>query len=170
MKTAFDPAFAAMALSPEHHLRVIAVAPTQTAARRLLALEGPAQLRHIWVRPLRMRPDVPALLDRLLAERGAAFRIADLTPPNREALGGHAWRDNFVGLRLAADRLTVIGRVPGWEAMSWQERSAAVGMPKTTLFEWFTGLGLTSPLRGERGEREERGERGKHAQDAEPPT
>lgn len=146
MKAPLDATFASMALSPEHHLRVIAVAPTQSAARRQLSREGTARLRHIWIRPLRMRADVPALLDRLLVERGATFRLADLTPQNRDALGGYDWRDNFLGLRLAADRLTAIGRVSGWQAMSWQERSAAVGMPKTTLFEWFTGLGLTSPL------------------------
>ena len=39
-----------------------------------------------------------------------------------------------------------MSRVSGWEAMNWQERSAALGAPKTTLFEWFSALGLTSPL------------------------
>jgi len=30
--------------------------------------------------------------------------------------------------------------------MSWQERSATLGIPKSTIFEWFNGLGLSSPL------------------------
>ncbi len=146
-RTPLDPTFCSMAFSPDHHIRVIAIAPTTAAARRLLALEELEHLQHVWIRPLGMRRgDVPELLDRLLAERHVAFRLADLTPQNCEALCSHDWRDNFIGLRLAADRLAAIGRVPGWEAMSWPERSAALGIPKTTIFEWFNRLGLTSPL------------------------
>ncbi len=150
IKAPLDPAFCATAFSREHHIRVIVIAPTAAAARRLLAvdqLEQLGPLHHVWIRPLgKRRGDVPGLLDRLLAERRAAFRLADLSPKNRQALCNHDWRDNFIGLRLAADRLAAISHVLGWEAMSWQERSAAIGVPKSTLFEWFSGLGLTSPL------------------------
>ncbi|HWO17595.1 MAG TPA: FHA domain-containing protein [Kofleriaceae bacterium] len=153
IKAPLDPAFCGAAFSRDHHIRVIVVAPTAAVARRLLALDALKQavqleqLQHIWIRPLGMRPgDVPGLLDRLLAERRAAFRLADLTPKNRQVLCNHDWRDNFIGLRLVADRLAAIGRVRGWETMSWHERSAAVGIPKATLFEWFRGFGLTSPL------------------------
>jgi len=94
-----------------------------------------------------MRPgDVPELLDHLLAERQAGIRLADLSPRNRGVLCSHDWRDNFIGLRLAADRLAAIARVQGWEAMNWKERSCALGMAKTTIYDWFSGLGLTSPL------------------------
>lgn len=147
MKAPLDPTFCSMAFSRDHHIRVIATAPTTAAARRLLALEETTHLQHTWIRPLRMRSDeLPELLDRLLAERNAPSLIADLATPNREALWSHEWRDNFIGLRLAADRLAAIARVPGWEAMSWHERSSALGIPKTTIFEWFNGLGLASPL------------------------
>lgn len=147
-----DPTFGSMALSRDYHIRVIVLAATSTVARKLLALEEMEQLHHIWIRPLAMRPgDVPDLLDRMLVERQAPVRLDDLAPANRDALCGHDWRDNFIGLRLAADRLTAISRVSGWEAMSWQERGAALGAPKTTLFEWFSGLGLTSPLFAQRG-------------------
>jgi hypothetical protein len=147
IKAALDPAFCSMAFSPDYHIRVIAIAPAAATARRLLPIEDARHLPHLGIRPLRMRPDdVPGLLDRLLAGRGVALRLAHLAPQNREALSRHEWRDNFVGLRLAADRLAAIARVPGWEAMSWHERSAALGMPKTTIFEWWSGLGLTSPL------------------------
>jgi hypothetical protein len=155
IKAPLDPAFCATAFSREHHIRVIVIAKAAAAARRLLVadqleqLEQRGQLQHVWIRPLGLRPgDVPGLLDGLLAERGAAFRLADLSPKNRHVLRHHEWRDNFIGLRLAADRLVAISHVLGWETMSWQERSAALGMPKSTLFEWFSGLGLTSPLRG----------------------
>jgi DNA-binding NtrC family response regulator len=104
-------------------------------------------LQEIGLRPLELRSgELPGLLDHLLAERLAGCRFADLAPANRDALCSHGWRGNFIALRLAADRLAAIARVPGWEAMSWPERSAAVGISKTTIFEWFKGLGLTSPL------------------------
>lgn len=142
-----DPTFSSMAFSPDFHIRVIVLATTSTVARKLLPSEEAERLHPIWIRPLAMRPgEVPDLLDRMLVERQAQFRLDDLTPASRDALCGHDWRDNFIGLRLAADRLTAISRVSGWEAMSWQERSSALGAPKTTLFEWFSALGLTSPL------------------------
>jgi hypothetical protein len=136
-----------MAFSPDRHVRVIATAATAAAARRALAGAAPPGLPQLALRPLAQRPDdVPGLLDRLLAERRAGFGIADLAPWNREALCRHTWRDNFDGLRVAADRLAAIARVRGWEVMTWHERSAALGMPKTTIFEWYTALELTAPL------------------------
>jgi len=147
IKTPLDPTFSSMAFSPDDHIRVIVTATTTTVARKLLAIDEMEQLQHIWIRPLAMRPgDVPELLDHLLAERQAGLRLADLSPRNREVLCSHDWRDNFIGLRLAADRLAAIARVQGWEAMNWQERSCALGMAKTTIYDWFGGLGLTSPL------------------------
>lgn len=151
-RTPLDPTFCAMAFSPDYHIRVIVLAATQSIARRLLSIEELERLHHIWIRPIAMRPgDVPELLDRLLAERQATFRLTDLTSRNRDALCSHDWRDNFNGLRLAADRLTAISRVEGWEDMNWQERSVALATPKTTIYEWFNGLGLTSPLFAPRG-------------------
>lgn len=142
-----DQTFCTMVFAPEHHVRVIVLAPTTTTARKLLAIDAMERLQHIWVRPLGMRPgDIPYLLDQVLAERKATFRLADLTPQNHQAMCQYEWRENFNGLRFVADRLVVISGVPGWEAMNWQERSAALGVPKTTLFQWFSSLGLTSPL------------------------
>lgn len=145
-----DPAFCAKAFSLDYHIRVIVVAASPAVSRRLLAIDEAPQLQHIWIRPLAMRPgDILQLLDHLLADRQAGFRVADLSPRNREMLCRHEWRDNFIGLRLAADRLSAISRVRAWEAMSWQARSEAVGVAKTTLYDWFSGLGLTAPLLGE---------------------
>jgi hypothetical protein len=147
IKTPLDPTFSAMALSSDFHIRVFVIAPTTAIARKLLAMDEMEQLQHIWIRPLAMRPgDVPELIEHLLAERQACFRLADLSPSNREVLCNHEWRDNFIGLRLAADRLAAISRLPAWEAMNWQERSNALGIAKTTIYNWFSGLGLTSPL------------------------
>ena len=147
IETPLDQTFCTMAFAPEHHIRVIVLSPTATAARRLIAIDAMERLQHIWVRPLGMRPgDLPYLLDQVLTERGATFRLCDLTPQNHDALCHHEWRENFDGLRFVSDRLIVISEVNGWEAMNWQERSAALGVPKTTLFQWFSALGLTSPL------------------------
>lgn len=149
MKAPLDPTFCAMAFSPDRHVRVIATAPSAAAARRALGGATPPHLEQLGLRPLALRTgELPALLDHLLAERGAGFGFAELAAPNREALRRHGWRDNFAGLRLAADRLVAIGRVRDWEAMTWHERSAALGVPKTTLFDWFTSLGLAVPLLG----------------------
>ncbi len=142
-----DPTFCSMMLAPEYNIRAIMLAPAPAAARKLLASDDMERLQHVWIRPLRMRPgDVPHLLTNILIEREATFRLVDLTQPNQDALCSHDWRDNFIGLRSVVDRLIGISRVDGWERMSWLERSAALGIPKTTLYEWFSGLGLTSPL------------------------
>jgi hypothetical protein len=145
--TPLDPTFCSMVFAPEYNIRAIVLAPTPSAARKSLAIDDMERLQHIWVRPLRMRPgDVPHLLANILAEREATFRLVDLTQPNHDALCSNGWRDNFAGLRSVVDRLIEISRVDGWEKLNWLERSAALGIPKTTLYEWFSGLGLTSPL------------------------
>jgi hypothetical protein len=146
-KAPLDPTFCSMVFSPDYHVRVIVLAAATSAARKLLPVESVEQMQHIWIRPLAMRPgDVPDLLDRMLAERLASLRLADLTPSNRAALCASEWRDNFVGLRVAADRLVAIARTTTWESMDWRDRSAAVGVPKSTLYDWFIGLGLTLPV------------------------
>jgi hypothetical protein len=142
-----DPTFCSMVFSTDHHVRVIALAPTMKLARRLLSAEHVERMYPIWIRPLSARAgDIPGLLDQLLEERGAPLRIADLTVRNRDALAACEWRDNFVGLRAAADRLAAIAQVRGWEAMDWRERSASTSIPRSTLHDWFTALGLTLPL------------------------
>jgi hypothetical protein len=142
-----DPAFCAMVLSADHHVRVIVLASSARLARRLLPAEHVDRMQQICIRPLSARPGaIPALLDRVLAERGSSLRVADLTPHNRAALSAWEWRDNFIGLRTAAERLAAIARVPDWEAMDWRERAAATSIPRSTLHDWFTALGLALPL------------------------
>lgn len=142
-----DPTFCSLVFSPSFHIRVIAIAASTSVARRALPHELVEQMQHVWVRPLALRVgEIPALLDRLLVERGASFRLADLRDANRDALCRLDWRDNLVGLRLAADRLTAISRVARWEQLDWRERAAAVGMAKSTLYDWFVTCGLSFPL------------------------
>lgn len=144
-----DVAFCSMLFSRDHHIRVIVLAPAASVARRLLPSRYLEHLHHLWVRPLAIRrAEVPGLLDRMLVERSSLRRLADLTPRNRAALLASEWRDNFVGLRVAADRLAMIARVPDWDSLDWRERAAATAVPKSTLHDWFTTLGLTSPLCG----------------------
>lgn len=147
IEAALDSTFCSMVFSAEYHIRIIVLAPATSTARKLLPVENVERMQQIWLRPLVERPgDIPALLDRMLVERGASLRIADLSPQNREALSAWEWRDNFVGLRTAADRLAVIARVHGWDTMDWRERASATSIPRSTLHDWFTALRLTAPL------------------------
>ncbi|HWO23685.1 MAG TPA: FHA domain-containing protein [Kofleriaceae bacterium] len=142
-----DPTFCSMVFSSEYHVRVIVLAPTTNTARKLLPVENVEWMQRIWVRPLSERPgDLLDLLDRMLVERAAALRVADLTLKNQEALATWEWRDNFNGLRTAADRLATISRVQDWDTLDWRERAAATAIPRSTLHDWFTSLRLTLPL------------------------
>lgn len=140
-----DPTFVSMILSPSYLIRVIVIAPTTNLARKALASENVDQMQHVWIRPLSARlGEVPEILDGMLAERGAPFRLADLSRVNRDALCANEWRDNLDGLRVAADRLTAIARAT--DAKDWRERAATAGVARSTLHDWFMGLGLELPL------------------------
>jgi hypothetical protein len=142
-----DPTFCSMLFSPGYHVRVIVLAPTSGTARRVLPDENVDQMQHVWIRPIGVRADeLPEILDRLLVERDAPIRLAALTSKNREALLAHAWRGNWEELRTAADRLTAIARISSWDLMDWRERAAAIGLAKSTLYDWYKALKLTKPL------------------------
>jgi FHA domain len=144
-----DPALCSMLFSRDHRIRMIVLAPAVGVAQRRIPGRHLEQLQHLWVRPLAMRrADIPGLLDRMLAERAAPRRIAELSPRNLQALLAWEWRDNFVGLRAVADRLAAIARVSDWDDLDWRERAAATAIPKSTLYDWLNMLGLTSPLFG----------------------
>ena len=142
-----DPTFCSMAFSPDYRIRVVVLAPTTGHARKLLPNDFTEQLQSIWLRPIAMRPgDIPALFESLLVERQASFRISDLTAQNRAALSRCEWRDNFIGLRLAADRLVAISKIRDWNEMDWRERGLVLGVAKSTLYDWFLYVGLSMPI------------------------
>lgn len=142
-----DPTFSSMLFSPGYHVRVIVLAPTSAIARRVLLAERVEQMQHVWIRPIGVRAgELPAILERLLAERGASIRLAALTSENREALLAHEWRGNWEELRTAADRLVAISRISAWDTMDWRDRAAAIGIAKSTLYDWYKALKLTDPL------------------------
>lgn len=144
---AIDPTFCSQLVAPSYHVRVVALAPTRAVARRVLPREIVDQMQHIGIRPIRARArELPAIFDRLLAERGAPVRFAQLTEPNRERFVRHHWRGNWTELRQTADRLTSIARISNWPDMPWRERAAAIGVPKSTLVDWCTKLKLSEPL------------------------
>jgi transcriptional regulator of acetoin/glycerol metabolism len=64
-----------------------------------------------------------------------------LTPANQAALQAYSWPDNFIDLRLAADRIVAIAREG-----SVNKASKALGVSTSTLHYWFTQVGLTQPL------------------------
>lgn len=144
---AADPTFCSMLFAPGYHVRVIALAPTQALARRVLPRVAVDRMQHVWIRPIAARAEeLPTLLDRLLVERGAPVRFAHLTEPNRERFVRHDWRGNWTDLRETADRLTSIARLSTWPDMPWRERATAIGIPKSTLVDWCNKLKLSEPL------------------------
>lgn len=144
---ALDPTFCSMLFSPGYHVRVVVVAPSHATARRAIPGEYVDQMQHVWIRPIRVRAgELFAIFDRLLAERDAPVRLADFTEANRARLLAHEWRGNWSDLRTTADRLTAIARAPGWEALDWRDRAAALGIAKSTLHDWYRSLQLTRPL------------------------
>jgi hypothetical protein len=142
-----DLTFCSMLFSPDYHVRVVVIAPAHATARRVIPGEHVDQMKHVWIRPIRARTaELPAIFDRLLAERDAPIRLADLTEANRARLLGHEWRGNWSDLRTTADRLTAIARAPGWEVLDWRDRAAVLGIAKSTLHDWYRSLQLTRPL------------------------
>ena len=142
-----DPTFVSMLFSPSYHVRVIAIAPGLAAARRALPGDHVDRMQHVWIRPIAARAgELPILLDRLLAERDAPIRLANLTEANRARLLSHEWRGNWNDVRMTADRLTAIARTPGWEQLDWRDRASALGIAKSTLHDWYRSLQLTRPL------------------------
>lgn len=140
-------AFCERAFSSDYRIRVITLATSATAARRVLPDEIVDQMSKVWLNPIALRiPELPELLDRLLTERNAPFRFEDLSAENRGALLANEWRDNFIGLRTAADRLIAIARVTGWRDMNWRERADATEIPKSTLNDWYLAAKLSDPL------------------------
>jgi hypothetical protein len=142
-----DPTFCSMLFSPGCHVRVIVIASSDRVARRGLPGKSIEQMQHIWIRPIGARAgELPAIFDRLFHERDAPIRLANLTRANRERLVGHEWRGNWHELRVAAERLSLIARTPNWEALDWRERAAALGIAKSTLYDWYKLLHLAEPL------------------------
>lgn len=66
---------------------------------------------------LRERPeDVPGLIDRLLAQRGAGLRFDQLPENDRALLLGHRWPGNVRELRNAVERLVTVRGAPMFES------------------------------------------------------
>lgn len=142
-----EHSFASMLVSPAHHVRLLVIAPSLAVARRVLPAENVDQMQHVWIRPIASRAgELPTILDRLLSEGDSPIRLASLTEDNRARLLSHEWRGNWDDLRMAAHRLTSIARIPGWEDLDWRERAIALGIAKSTLYDWYKSLKLTKPL------------------------
>jgi DNA-binding NtrC family response regulator len=125
-------------------VRVIALARTAEIARGALTEALVAQMRHVLLRPLAYRTvKIDQLLDRMLAERNATQRTADLTRTNRAALRAYDWPRNLAELRQIADGLAAHAATGGL-------RPAAkfLGRPHQSLGNHFARVGLTFPLFG----------------------
>lgn len=144
---ALDDVSIARLFSQRYHLRLIVLAPDLATARRVLHSDELHRMRHIEIPSIRgRRAELPSILDELLIQHNATIRLADFSLSNRDRLLRYGWRKNWDELRIATERLAIIGRTADWEQMDWRERAAAHGVAKSTLYDWFKGLGLTSPL------------------------
>lgn len=137
-----DPTFCSMLLSSSFHVRLIAIAEAAAVATEALGIDATGPMQHVWLRPLASRDgEILYLLDRMFAERGAALRVAELTPANQAALQSYAWPENLAGLRLAADRLEALVR-----EKTLRKAADALAMSKSTLHHWLDRLRLSLPL------------------------
>jgi hypothetical protein len=137
-----DPAFCSMLLSSSFQIHLIVIAPTAAVATAALGSEAIGPMQHVCLRPLAFRAgELLDLLDRALAERGAALRTSELTPANQAALQAYAWPDNLVELRVAADRLDALVR-----ERSLRRAADVLVMSKSTLHHWTDRLHLSWPL------------------------
>ena len=139
-----DAAFVSSIFSTSFRIRVIATAPSVDKARVVLSEDHVQKMRVVHLPSLAFRTTVPALLDHVLAERGASIRFSELTPSNQAALRGYGWPKNFDDLRVAAERLDALTREP-----SMRKAAESLGLAHSTLSHWSAQLGLSQPLVGE---------------------
>jgi hypothetical protein len=138
-----DGTFASMLFSPGYQVRVVAMAPYASKARDVLGAENVRTMETIALRPLAARAGaIPQLLTRLFEERGSPLRLSDMTSPNQAALQAYQWPENFIDLRIAADRLVMIAREGSLRAAA-----DALGQSRSSLQRWYTEqVGLRFPL------------------------
>ncbi len=137
-----DAAFASMIFSTSYHIRVIAHAPSVAKAASVFGPDYVRDMQVITLQPLaRRRHMILPLLDRLLEQRGADVRTANLTPSNQGGLQAADWPGNFDDLRRAADLLTALAREG-----SLRKTADALGVPLATLHYWLSGFGVSAPL------------------------
>lgn len=141
-KAAFDPEFASMLHSASYGVRAIVLAPTPEVARRAITEPVVSQMQHVPLRRLADRTgEIDQLLDRILAERQAAQRTADLTRANQAALRAYDWPGNLAELRQIAEGIAAHAALGGL-----RPAGKALGRPYQTLQKHFARVGLVFPL------------------------
>ena len=139
-----DGAFSASLFSPSYQIRVVAIAPTTSKATSVLGAANMQTIRVVAVRPLSQRPGaIPRLLDRLLIARSSPLRVSDMTRANQAALQAYSWPENFIDLRIAADRLAMIASTP-----SIRKAAENLQLHPSSLHYWLEHLSLSAPIVG----------------------
>jgi hypothetical protein len=136
-----DAAFVSSIFGSSFRIRVIATAPTVEKARAVLTADHVHKMRIVELPALAFRTSLPALLDHVLAERGASVRFSQLTEENQAALRGYGWPGNFDDLRFVAERLDAMAHSP-----SMRQAAASLGLANTSLRDWAETLGLSHPV------------------------
>jgi transcriptional regulator of acetoin/glycerol metabolism len=141
-QAALDPTFSSMLYSASYGLRVIVLAPGTEVARRALTEQLVSQMQHVPLRNLAQRTaEIGHLLDRMLMERQATQRTADLTRENQEALRAYNWPGNLAELRQIAEGMAAHAALGGL-----RPAGKAQGRQYQTLQKHFARVGLMFPL------------------------
>jgi FHA domain len=139
-----DPTFSSMLYSASYGLRVLVLAPDTEVARRALTEQLVSKMQHVPLRRLAQRTaEIGHLLDRMLMERQATQRTADLTRANQEALQTYDWSGNLAELRQIAEGMAAHAALGGL-----RPAGKALGRPYQTLQKHFARVGLMFPLFG----------------------
>lgn len=137
-----DETFLSMLLSTDFRVRLFVLAPMLSVANNALGFHVVSRMLQIPILPIRERiGQVPALLDRILSERGSSLRFADLKEVNQRALLRHGWPQNFVELRDFATRLIALAKHD-----SVKRAAATLEIPRSSLQYWLTRMKLKLPL------------------------
>jgi pSer/pThr/pTyr-binding forkhead associated (FHA) protein len=128
--------------SGEAHVRIAALAPSLEVSVESLTLDVAARMTRIDVPRLKeRRGDIRQLVDRVLDENRASFRMSDLTASNQQVLQTYSWPENLTELRETVTWLAIIV-----QEGSIRKAAPLLGVPRSTLQYRLDRIGLRLPL------------------------
>jgi transcriptional regulator of acetoin/glycerol metabolism len=137
-----DPDFVSKLFDARRGIRLLALAPSPSIARRALTDANVELMQHIPVRALAYRTgEIYQLLDRQFTERAFHRSVDDLTPVNQDALKKYHWPGNFAELRKTADAIIAHDTLGGM-----RPAARSLGMSRQKLTRHLARVGLATPL------------------------
>jgi transcriptional regulator of acetoin/glycerol metabolism len=137
-----DDVFLDMVQSGDHHVRLVALAPSLEVAARSMKLDTMTRMQKVEVQSLRTRrPELAMLVDHLLVENRLSLRMTDLTDENQAALQQYGWPENLDEMRETVTWIAGIVREG-----SIRKAAPVLKVPRSTLQYWLERLRLQLPL------------------------